>query len=105
MTRLTDAETDAVLAGGAWQMPTSHTVVVPAPCAYGRCESTALCEPGHCRRVCEPMSSRPIQFAGPEPDHACENCARLQAELDSMRQQRDHFERLALRGRSVAARR
>lgn len=46
---------------------------------------------------------QPVQFAGDEPAHACENCARLQADLDAARQQIEHLNRLALRSRSTAA--
>jgi len=45
----------------------------------------------------------PVQFVGDEPAHACENCARLQADLDAARQQIEHLNRLALRSRSTAA--
>jgi len=44
-----------------------------------------------------------VVFAEPEPEHACENCARLQAELAAARQQIEHLNRLALRNRSTAA--
>jgi hypothetical protein len=45
-----------------------------------------------------------IIFAEPEPDDSpCENCARLQVELDAARQQIEHLNRLALRARSATA--
>ena len=44
-----------------------------------------------------------IIFAEPEPEHACENCARLQTTIDQLRQQVAHYEILTLRARSAAA--
>ena len=51
------------------------------------------------------LPDQPVQFAGPEPEHACENCARLQAEIDSMRAHVAHLDRQLLRMKSAAANR
>lgn len=97
MTRLTEPQTDAAMAE-PWPMPQPGPLVNvnPAPCAAAPLDPTPSqhLTVGYGR----------IDFAGPEPAHVCANCARLQAELDAMREQRNHFERLALRNRSTTAR-
>lgn len=49
-----------------WKLPAAgSTYTMPAPCAMGRCQRTARCEPGQCANVSQPASR--IEFAGPEP--------------------------------------
>lgn len=56
---------DAAL-DGDWPLPTSSTVKLPAPCAYGRCARTAPCEPGRCANVT--AESPRILLLDPEPE-------------------------------------